>query len=186
MTTKKEILYLTTIIGLSVLLIALKLQFNTPSKSNEPIVTSLKNNYTLIDKNYEVVRFVQDFPGEYILLIVFSLSDCPACLEEYKVWNSLTEFYPKDRFQIVGVMDQTEMEYSDEFGLIDSLLFPVYFDQGDLLDILPIHVTPTKFLLNPDRELIFIDGNNAEAYKQLMFGKIIRSIVGYPLDNVSG
>lgn len=102
------------------------------------------------------------------VLIFFSVSDCPVCLEEAAFWEEIkVDFSPKG-VNVVGVGEAYGKQDLERFVAVKKLSFPVLFDKdfkvkrqfGDF-------ITPAKVILNSRKEILFIQSATTDIDEQV-------------------
>jgi hypothetical protein len=184
MSNRKEIFYLLAVIALLAWNIVGQVQHKFLRNTEKNLRLHVAHSSYIKTLQGQSVKFPDDFHSHYVLVIYFSIHDCPSCLDEHTVWNSLVQFYPDERLKVIGIIHESDMSDLLMSGFTDSLLFEVYIDAGQLRQMLAIEETPAKLLFNR-RALQFVDTANPTIYSQNMFEQTIKSIVGYPFDNSS-
>lgn len=117
--------------------------------------------------------------SKYRLLIFFSPTDCPSCLDEFRVWESLSSGYERSRLQVVGVLTNASLDESRSFMKALKPSFSLYLDNDKEIERtmgLP-HDTPFKVLTDPNGKVVFADGPNYDPFKQKAFGDKVISIM---------
>lgn len=109
----------------------------------------------------EVIRF----DSENTLLVLMSPGDCPNCLRERSVWESLSRGHEASRLRVVGILLRTSPEEALAFARAYRLPFPLYLDRENQLrrvtELPPL--TPFKVLVNSRGEVLLADGPNPNA-----------------------
>jgi len=182
MKSKKEVAYLLIIVGLFIYIIFQK-------DGNTSVYPADLNLRLESPVNFYVPRTdslvsMQDVTAssEYTLLIYLTARDCFSCLQEFKIWNRLTQEYPVEKLQIVGIYpaaDETEVLSS---AVVDSMRFQLYRDPGDIRPRLQIYQTPSKVLFGPYGFVRFFDGPHQQRHYQKQVYTAISSIVGVPIN----
>jgi peroxiredoxin len=79
-----------------------------------------------------------------------SPGDCPNCLRERSVWESLSRGHEASRLRVVGILLRTSPEEALAFARAYRLPFPLYLDRENQLrrvtELPPL--TPFKVLVN--------------------------------------
>ncbi len=89
------------------------------------------------------------------LLILFSPSDCPTCLNEAVLWDSLAR---SGHCRVLPVASTASLMEYRQWERIVALPFPVYVDTSfALIDSLRPTIMPIKILLNPQLVPVWAD-----------------------------
>ena len=155
-----------------------KVEVQNFDKSHTIVDVSNINEAALLEvETGKPINFVPE--SKYRLLIFFSPTDCPSCLEEFRVWESLSNSYEISRLQVVGILINTSLDESRSFMKALKPSFSLYLDNGKEIERtmgLP-HDTPFKVLTGPDGKVVFADGPNFDPSKQKAFGDKVISIM---------
>jgi len=155
-----------------------KVEVRNLDRSNTIVDVSNIGKATLFEiETGEPVKFVPE--SEYHLLIFFSPSDCPSCLDEFRVWQSLSNRYQRSGLQVVGILINTSLDESRSFMKSLKPSFSLYLDNGKEIERtmgLP-HDTPFKVVTGPDGKVVLADGPNFDPSKQKAFGERVIAIM---------
>jgi peroxiredoxin len=147
-------------------------------KSRTIVDVSNINEATLLEvETGKPINLVSE--PKYRLFIFFSPTDCPSCLDEFRVWESLSRSYERSRLQVVGILINTSLDESRSFMKALKPSFRLYLDNAKEIERtmgLP-HDTPFKVVTGPDGKVVFADGPNFDSSKQKAFGDKVISIL---------
>jgi len=115
----------------------------------------------------------------YLLLILFSPTDCALCLQESRIWNDLAMTRrPDDRLDVVGIVDHTTVTEMKPVLRQLALKFPVYVDESSVIrQMLAAEATPVKVLIDPTGHVRMLDGPHQQRVAQSEVGTRVREII---------
>lgn len=101
------------------------------------------------------------------LLIFFSVSDCPVCLEDAPFWEELNLKFGKRGLKVVGVGEAYDKEDLRRFASVKRLSFPILFDIGfEVKERFGDFATPAKVVLGSRREILLIQSTWGDVEEQ--------------------
>jgi peroxiredoxin len=106
-------------------------------------------DFTLSDKNGKTWT-LSELKGKVVFLN-FWATWCPPCREEMPSMQRLYEQMPKDKFEMLAVLENDKPERGEAFAKELGLTFPILYDQAK-------HIWPTYGLTGLP-ETFIIDGN---------------------------
>jgi peroxiredoxin len=106
----------------------------------------------------------------FLLIIIFSLKDCPKCLLEGYYWDQFKLDY-KTKVYVIGIAKNSTFDEVQLFIKQKKITFPIYLDNSNLFLRNSEYVSPIKILLNKERiivDLSVADGSseNVKKYQQ--------------------
>jgi len=109
-----------------------------------------------------------DLPrAAYTLFVMFSPSDCVACLQEVQYWNDLRRKGAQLKLNVIGIVDQSTRVEVGQFVRDLDITFPVVFDEsGKVRDILAVRSTPLKILVNNATKTVILRRRAAQYQKE--------------------
>lgn len=113
------------------------------------------------------------------LVIIFSPGDCPNCLRERTVWESLAKSYEPSRLRVISVLINSSAEEAKSFSKAFNMSIATYYDESGQLrhDSLTPPLTPFKTLIGRDKGVLFAEGPNALVNEQAEFRNKVQSEV---------
>jgi peroxiredoxin len=129
-------------------------------------------HFSLVDLSGEIwsaERILSEAP--YSMLVFFSLQDCPICLSESSLWESVFESRQVGVIGIAKHVNERELIIWTENA---GIKFPVLFDrQGDVTNLFHIDKTPLKILIDHSGRIVMIDPlrlgeTECERFRQLL------------------
>ncbi len=95
--------------------------------------------------------------SSYILLIFFSLKDCPSCILEYRLWNKIHEIKNVRSYGIVRHADKNELKtWVENSGITFTVLHDI---DSSVSNKFGISISPIKILINNEGNILMIDTN---------------------------
>jgi len=115
-------------------------------------------------------------PGrEYTLLVFFSPTDCPACLQEATQWQKLHLEGQGLNLSIVGIMNHPSISEGETYIKRFKVTFPILFDNRGLLRAhYKIIETPEKLLADSTGAILLRDHSNRTQERQIAFEQAVR------------
>jgi hypothetical protein len=116
----------------------------------------------------------------FVLMVLFSPTDCPLCLKEAAVWNALAIVTDKrgPLIQVIGVADRTTTEEMQYVTRDLGLQFPVYVDRDSTVrKRLGVQLTPFKVLLTAAGAVEMVDGSRQLLPDQRLFERRVLDTV---------
>jgi len=118
------------------------------------------------------------------VVILFAMSDCSLCLFEARYWGLVYNKF-KDKLVIIGIT--REDENIDDFVGEYNLRFKIYRSDR-LFEIVCRHikrykiscVTPLKFFINNENNVIAIEGGTKNETEQRLFPERVASVLLMP------
>jgi peroxiredoxin len=112
----------------------------------------------------------QDSSLRYALVVFFSPTDCPACLNEGAFWERLHEGKKALHIAVLGIADRTNDSELSAFIRQKRLTFPILRDDASLLrNLFGIDRTPYAVLLDEDGKVIMVDTTQPDPIAQRAF-----------------
>jgi peroxiredoxin len=148
-----------------------------PDGSSSLMDFSVLEGMTLIDLKTAEPRNVTLKTSCNTLVIIFAPGDCPSCLKEKRVWESLARSYDAARFQVVGIVVRASAEEAETISKALNVPFPIFYDKRNLLKQMSLapQVTPFKVLFARDTGVLLAAGPVSRANEQEQFGEKVRS-----------
>jgi len=121
---------------------------------------------------------VDKLNSKLTVLIFFSVSDCPVCLEDAPFWEEIkVEFSPKG-VNVVGVGEAYDKQDLERFVSVKKLSFPILFDKnfkvkrkfGDF-------ITPAKVVVNSKKEILLIRSTTSDIEEQVHAQKEFKRVL---------
>ncbi len=111
------------------------------------------------------------------LVIILSPGDCPTCLREKLVWESLARSYNVARFRVIGIIIRASAEEAETISKALNLPFEIYYDKRNDLKqrSLAPPVTPFKILCGRGKGVLLAAGPSNIVNEQEKFGEKVRS-----------
>lgn len=117
----------------------------------------------------------------FVLMVLFSPTDCPLCLREADVWNvvaTAADGSGRPLVQVIGIADKTTTDEMQSVTRDLRLTFPVYVDRDSTLrQKLGVQVTPFKVLVTADGAVEIVDGSRQLVEDQRRFERRVLDIV---------
>lgn len=133
-------------------------------------------HFVLVDLNREVwsiERIVNS--ARYTMLVFFSPQDCPSCLLESSLWESI---YKSQQVAIVGIakhVDEKELRLWVENARIT---FPVLFDRdGEVTGLFQINKTPQKIVMDDTGRILLTDSVRIRQSEYKEFLQLLRKTI---------
>jgi hypothetical protein len=110
------------------------------------------------------------------LVVFLSAGDCPNCLKERALWDSLGNSYQPSHLRVISILVNTSVQESKPFLEFLNLRTPVYYDESGQLTKKPLipRETPFKALIGRDGVLL-AEGPNPKANEQAEFANKVRA-----------
>lgn len=113
-------------------------------------------------------------PGDpstpYTLVVFFSPTDCPACLNESGFWERLHESKRTLHVSVLGIADRTNDSELTAFIRQKGLTFPILRDNDSLLRyVFDIDRTPFAALLDQSGKVVMVDTTQPDPIAQRAF-----------------
>jgi peroxiredoxin len=118
--------------------------------------------------------------AEKTLLFFVSGGDCPACLDERRIWDKLGRAADGKRFDVVGILVRTSPGEAHTLVKAYNPQFTLLLDSENRIaqrTELP-QLTPFKFLVNQHGEILMTDGPNNKRSAQEAFGEKVAVQIG--------
>ena len=186
--SKKPVLFLFVVAAFGLFVMGPSYFYKRPKQQYQVIVPNPDGSSSLMDFSLlEGMSFVNLKAGapESIslatscntLVIIFSPGDCPSCLREKSVWESLARSYDASRFQVIGIVIRASAEEADEISKALNVPFALYYDKGNNLKqkSLAPQLTPFKTLFSRRRGVLLAAGPAPKGNEQEQFGEKVRS-----------
>lgn len=109
-----------------------------------------------INNNYNIIK-ISSLSKKMKIVFIFTLSDCPTCLDEGTYWELLYEKYNK-YCDIIGIGTALNENEIKEYIKNKSIKFPVYNDSRRIYKNMLNINTPVKLITNNNWEIISVDG----------------------------
>lgn len=148
-----------------------KITVDNPDGSRTTMnISSLKDVHLIDLKTGRPASFIPKRPNS--LLVFMSPVDCPSCLEEVRVWQTLSNSYGNSNLEVVGILVNTSIAESQAFIKAYQPSFTLYLDDQNQIDRyvgLP-QKTPFKSLINSQGKVLLAEGPKNVAMEQQAFG----------------
>lgn len=109
------------------------------------------------------------------MLVFFSLQDCPSCLLEFSLWESI---YKSQQVAVVGIAkhaDEKELKIWVENA---KITFPILFDMdGEVTGLFQINTTPQKMLMDNTGRILLTDSVRIEQSEYEEFLHLLRKTI---------
>jgi len=135
----------------------LQKQLQMPNEPNEFGLGKILPHFSgrLISGQY--IR-TSEFSSNFILLIFFNQLDCPDCLIESIVWNSVHNSFPDSIVKVVGIANGISASHLIKYIKEKQFDFPVIYDKEDSLKSkLKITITPLRVILDRNFRILDIE-----------------------------
>jgi len=101
------------------------------------------------------------------VIILFSLSDCASCLQEYTLWKKIYEYYHLNKLQIVGISHNSDPHELLSFIQAKEIKFLVLNDPGDTVrGAMGFRRSPLRVVTDANNRILDIASPDAELRKQ--------------------
>jgi peroxiredoxin len=101
------------------------------------------------------------------LLIFFSVSDCPVCLEEARFWEETKVQFSSKGVTVFGIGEAYDRQDLKRFVSVKKLSFPVLFDKNfEVKQKFGDFTTPAKVLVNSKKEILLIQSTSSDIEEQ--------------------
>jgi peroxiredoxin len=178
---KKQDLFIVLLILMNVALIIKNVALSRNIRTLKTLSSSGKifaPHFVLVDLNREVwtiERIVNN--ARYTMLVFFSPQDCPSCLLESSLWESI---YKSQQVAVVGIakhVDEKELKLWAENA---KITFPVLFDRdGDVTGSFQISTTPQKILMDNTGRILLTDSVRIEQSEYEEFLHLLRKTINF-------
>jgi len=154
-----------------------KVMVPNPDGSSSLMDFSLLEGITLVNLKAGEPEGVTLTSSCNTLVIIFSPGDCPSCLREKLVWESLARSYNAARFQVIGIIIRASAEEAETITKALNVPFTIYYDKRNDLKqrSLAPQVTPFKILFGGRKGILLAAGPNNRVNEQEQFGEKVRS-----------
>jgi peroxiredoxin len=143
-------------------------------------ISELKENTNFLDvKTEKPIRIQLTNKQSHKLLIFFSPADCPSCIDEISIWETLANSYKSSILEVIGILVRTNLEESKAFEKAYNPSFSLFWDKDQHIENyvqLP-EKTPFKVVLGPDGNVVLADGPNSILEGQKEFGSKVKSLL---------
>lgn len=121
----------------------------------------------------------------YSLLIFLSASDCSSCVDELRVWQSLSRKYSKSQLEVSAIIVRSSAAEAATFVKAYDPAIELYLDEyQDAENIVrPPERTPFKILVNSSGEVLLADGPRPTASGQQKFGEMVAAAMASARDS---
>lgn len=101
------------------------------------------------------------------VIVIFSLDDCPLCLQEYPLLRKIDEIYQKRQIIVIGISHHTEKEELISFAAERNLHFPILIDIGDSIrNKMAFRTSPLRILLDANNKILEVAVPDANLKRQ--------------------
>ncbi len=101
------------------------------------------------------------------VIIIFSVEDCPICLQEYPLWKKIYENYKNELIYIIGIAHNSDLQRLVSFVEDKDIQFPILYDSRDIVrNSLCLNTSPWRLLLDRNNRIIEIDQPAPQLSKQ--------------------
>lgn len=108
-----------------------------------------------------------DLNSKLTLLIFFSVSDCPVCLEEARFWEETKEQFNPKGVNVLGIGEAYDKQDLKRFVSVKKLSFPILFDKNyEVKQKFGDFTTPAKVLVNSKKEILLIQSTSSDVEEQ--------------------
>jgi peroxiredoxin len=142
---------------------------------NANAVKALTSVPTLSLLNLKELYFSKDSNSAFTLFIFFSPTDCPVCLQESAIWQSLHHESQQLKLSVIGIADRSSNNEVTKFIKQKGITFPVLFDEKSLLrTTYKVTRTPHKILIDSKGSTVLVSPASQTPEQRRAFEKSIR------------
>lgn len=119
-----------------------------------------------------------DLNSKLTLLIFFSVSDCPVCLEEARFWEGIEKQFSTKGVNVLGIGEAYDKQDLKRFVSVKKISFPVLFDKNfKVKQKFGDFTTPAKVVVNSKKEILLIRHTPSDVEEQEHAQKEFTSVI---------
>lgn len=129
---------------------------NDPTRKldGSPFIGDTFLNFELPDISNRIWK-LSDIQSLLKVVIIFSIDDCPLCLQEYPLWRKIAETYQQKEIAVIGIAHHTDKEDLILFAKERSLYFPILLDiENRIREKMGFKSSPLRILLDAENEIL--------------------------------
>ena len=135
-------------------------------------------NFSLIDLNNRIFKYVHTDSVSLTLFVFFSPLDCAACLQELKYLSKIYNKFNQKGVRIIGIANHPDKRELKHYVDRMKITFPVLYDERAMLTHrLKIPSTPFKILVDSEDNIIHTSERHYTSVEQQSYCKKLKRII---------
>jgi len=115
------------------------------------------------------------------VIILFNTTDCPGCLDEYRLWKHVYTTFPHDKVSVIGICNDINPDSIFSFTRQREIDFPVLLDPDNKVrNAMGLRYSPLRIILDRHNVILQIARSGLDRGDQKALIRYLEDILARP------